>query len=52
VTRAIECSIGVSMVKGEGRVMRHREASNRLANLELFSYILPIGEENCQGVLN
>ena len=28
------------MVKGEGRVVRHREASNRLANFELVSYIL------------
>ena len=28
------------MVKGEGRVVRHREASNRLANFELFGYIM------------
>ena len=28
------------MVKGESRVVRPREASNQLANFELFSYIL------------
>ena len=26
MTRAIECSMGVSVVKGEGRVVRPREA--------------------------
>ena len=40
MTSAIECSMGVSVVKGEGRVVRPREAGNQLANFELFSYIL------------
>ena len=40
MTRAIECSMGVSVVKGEGRVVRPREARSRLANFELFGYIL------------
>jgi hypothetical protein len=40
VTRAIECSMGVSVVKGEGRVVRPREARVQLANFELFGYII------------
>ena len=40
MTRAIECSMGGSVVKGEGRVVRPREAKGRLANFELFGYIL------------
>ena len=40
MTSAIECSMGVSVVKGEGR-RRPREARSRLVNFELFGYILP-----------
>ena len=39
MTRAIECSMGVSVVKGEGRVGGPARPEP-LANIELFSYII------------
>ena len=50
VTRAIECSMGVSVVKGEGRVVRPREAR---AGLLISNYsVIYWWDGHCQGVLN
>jgi len=46
VTRAIECSMGVSVVKGEGRVMSPREA---MTDLLISNYsVIYWFDGNCQ----
>ena len=50
MTSAIECSMGVSVVKGEGRVVRPREAR---ASLLISNYsVIYWWDGDCQGVLN
>ena len=50
MTSAIECFMGVSVVKGEGRVVRPREAS---ASLLISNYsVIYWYDGHCKGVFN